>query len=59
MDKALDDALRQALTPDEEADFRLNQTILNQVKEQRTMTENKKTKLSAAAAVAALVLCAS
>ena len=26
MDKALDDALRQALTPDEEADFRLNQT---------------------------------
>ena len=44
MDKALDDALRQALTPDEEADFRLNQTILNQVKEQRTMTENKKTK---------------
>lgn len=59
MDKELDDALRQALTPDEEADFGLNQTILNQAKELRTMREKKNRNLSAAAAVAALVLCVS
>lgn len=59
MDKKFDDALRHALTPDDEAGFWLNQKILNQIKEHGTMAGKKKRKLSAAAISAALALCAS
>lgn len=59
MDKEFDDALRQALTPGDEADFWLNQKILNRLKEQETVAERKKRRLPAAAVIAILVLCAS
>lgn len=59
MDKIFDDALRHALTPCDEAEFWLNQKILNRMEEQRTMVERKKRRLSAAAIIAALVLCMS
>lgn len=67
MDKRFDDALRCALAPDDEADFWLNQKILNRLKEQNTMEgRNKirlrirlKRRLSAAAVAAALALCVS
>lgn len=58
MDKKLDDALRHALTPCEEADFELNQKIINLAEEQSVMTEGKKRRLSMAAIIAALVFCA-
>ena len=56
MDKKLDDALRQALAPCEEADFWLNQKILNQAEEQSTMEKRMKRRLSAAAIIAVSVL---
>lgn len=59
MDKKFDDALRHALTPSDEANFWLNQKILNRMEEQRTMAERKKKSLSVAAMIAALVLCMS
>ncbi len=59
MDKKFDDALRHALTPCDEANFWLNQKILNRVEEQRAMGERKKRKLPVAAIIAALVLCVS
>ncbi len=59
MDKKFDDALRHALTPCEEANFWLNQKILNRAEEQRTMAERKKRKLSVATMIAILVLCVS
>ncbi|MCM1025124.1 MAG: NlpC/P60 family protein [Roseburia sp.] len=58
MNEKFDEAIRQALTPSEEADFRLNRKIINQIKERETMIGKKKMKLSAAAMIAALVLCA-
>lgn len=67
MDKKLDDALRNALMPRDEADFWLNQKIVNHTKEQRamtqreitqrTMTAKRKGKLAAVASAAAAVLC--
>ena len=59
MDKKLDDALRHALTPSDEATFWLNQKILNRVEDQRTMTKKKKRRLSAAIISAVLMLCMS
>lgn len=59
MDKKLDDALRHALTPSDEAEFWLNQKILNQVEEQRPLVERKNRRLLATAIIAALVLCMS
>ncbi len=59
MDKKFDDALRHALTPCDEADFWLNQKILNRVEEQRPMVERKRRKLTVAAMIAICVLCAS
>ena len=56
MDKIFDDALRHALTPSDEAEFWLNQKILNRVEEHRTMVERKKKSLSVAAIIAALAL---
>lgn len=56
MNKKLDDALRHALAPREEADFRLNQKILNQIKELRIMT-GKRRRLSPVPVLAALALC--
>jgi len=54
----LDNALRHALTPGDEADIRLNQKILNQAEEKRKMAERKNWRLTAAIA-AGLVLCIS
>ena len=69
MDKKLDDALRNALMPRDEADLRLNRKILNHAKEQRAMTQREITqrtmtakrtgKLTAVASAAAVVLCVS
>ena len=39
MNDKLDNALRHALTPGDEADIRLNQKILNQAEEKRKMAE--------------------
>lgn len=58
MDK-FDDALRHALAPSDEADFCLNQKILDRLEEQRTMVGRKKKSLSVAVIIAALVLCMS
>lgn len=58
MDRRFDDALRHALAPNDEADFRLNQKIINQIKEQNTMAGGRNRRLSAAA-IAALALCVS
>ncbi len=55
--KELDELLRHTLSPKNEPDFWLNQNILNQVKEQRTMTGRKKRRAYAATIAAALVLC--
>ena len=65
MDKKLDDALRNALMPRDEADLRLNRKIVNHAKEQRamtqreitqrTMTAKRKGKLAAVASAAAAV----
>lgn len=57
MDKIFDDALRHALTPCDEADFWLNQKILNRIEEHGTMMERKRR--FSAAIIAALVLCVS
>ena len=59
MDEKLDRLLKHALTPTDEPDERLNQNILNQVKERETM--NKKTirtmrRIPAAAMAAVIVL---
>lgn len=59
MGKQLDELLRHALTPNDEPDFWLNQKIVNQAKEHRTMTRRKKTRLPAAAIVAVMVMCLS
>ena len=59
MDKKFDNALRHALAPSDEAEFWLNQKILNRVEEQRPMVERKKRRLSVAVIIAALVLCMS
>ncbi len=59
MDKKFDDALRHALTPCEEANFWLNQKILNRVEEGVTMAEGKKRRVSAAAVITILALCLS
>ena len=58
MNDKLDNALRHALTPGDEADIRLNQKILNQAEEKRKMAERKNWRLTAAIA-AGLVLCIS
>ena len=70
MDKKLDEALRQALAPCEEADFWLNQKILNRaaglaenkedIKEEKNkMGIRRKKRGLSAAAIAAAVLCTS
>lgn len=59
MNKKFDDALRHALTPKDEADFWLNQKILNRIEEPKTMAVRKKKRLSTAAIIAVLVLCVS
>lgn len=58
MNDKLDNALRHALTPGDEADIWLNQKILNQAEEKRKMAERKNWRLTAAIA-AGLVLCIS
>ncbi len=58
MNDKLDNALRHALTPGDEADIRLNQKILNQAEEKRKMAERKNWRLTAAIA-GGLVLCIS
>ncbi len=58
MDNELDKVLRHALTPTDEPDFWLNQKIVNEEKEQKSMGR-KQRRLSAAVAGAALVLCIS
>lgn len=58
MNDKLDNALRHALTPGDEADIRLNQKILNQAEEKRKMAERKNWRLTATIA-AGLVLCIS
>lgn len=55
----LDNALRHALTPNDEANFWLNQKILNLGEEQKTLEKTKKRGLSAATIIAAMVLCIS
>ena len=57
MNKSLDDVLRYALFPQDEADGRLNQTILNRLKEDATMKSYHKKRISTAALVAILILC--
>lgn len=59
MDKKFDDALRHALTPNDEAEFGLNRKILNQIEKQGTMPGRQRRKLPAAAILAAFVLCVS
>ena len=59
MGNNLDELLKHALTPVDEPDFLLNQRIVNQVKEQRTMTNKNKRRFPAVAAIAALVMCLS
>lgn len=62
MDSRFENALRQALTPSEEASTWLNQKIVNQMEEHGTMIEKKKRKFptaSAAAILGSLVLCVS
>lgn len=56
MEKELDELLRHALTPTEQPDFWLNQRILNQVKEQKSMKRKTMRRLPAAALAAALLL---
>lgn len=57
MDKKFDDALKHALTPNDEAEFWLNRKILNQIEKQGTMPGRQRKKLPAAAILAAFVLC--
>ncbi len=59
MKRNYDELLKQALAPDDEPDFWLNQKIVNQAKEHREMTRRKKTRLPAAAIVAIMVMCLS
>lgn len=59
MDKKFDDALKHALTPSDEADYWLDQKIVNQIKERGTMTGKKKGRSAAAAMITALALCVS
>jgi len=56
MNKNFDDALRHALAPRDEADFWLNQKILNQAEEQKTMVRKRR---RSAAVIAAFLLCMS
>ncbi len=58
MDKKFDKEIRHALTPRDEADFWLNQKILNRVEEGVTMAEGKKRRVSAAV-ITILALCLS
>lgn len=58
MNDKFDNALRHALTPSDEADFWLNQKILNQTEEKKIMAERKSRRMAAVIA-AALVLCIS
>lgn len=59
MEKQLDDLLKHALTPTEEPEERLNQRILNQVKEQKQMEGRSVKRWSTAVGLAAMVLCLS
>ena len=56
MKRDLDTLLKQALTPTMEPDRRLNQGILRQVKENKTMDMKKVRRIPAAAVAAAIVL---
>lgn len=56
--KSMDDILTNALTPSEEPEFRLNQSIIAQAKEDHSMKPNKIKKFTAIACSAALVLAA-
>lgn len=60
MRNELDELLKQALTPIDEPDARLNQSIINQVKEQESRKKRIWKRIPAAALVAAIVIgCAS
>ncbi len=56
MKKDLDKVLKQALTPTIKPDSRLNQSILRQVKEKKSMDHKKIRRIPAAAVAAAVVL---
>lgn len=56
MKKEIDDLLKQALTPSDEPDFRVNREILNQVKETNQMGKRRNKRIPAAALACALVL---
>lgn len=58
MKKTVDDLLKDALSPTEEPDFRLNQKILNQAKETKQMKKRNMRKIAATAACAVMVLVA-
>lgn len=57
MEKELDELLKHALSPKDEPDFWLNQRILNQAKEQRTMIRRKKRIAAVATFATVLLLC--
>ena len=59
MDKKFDDALRHALAPSDEAEYCLNQKILNRVGEKSVMVEREKRRVSVAIIITALLLCMS
>ncbi len=56
MRNELDELLKHALTPIDEPDARLNQSIINQVKEQESMKKRIWKRIPAAALVAAIVI---
>ncbi len=55
-DKNLEQLLQQALSPEEEPDYWLNQKILKKAKEREMMNKPYKKKISVAAISAAIVL---
>lgn len=57
MNNQIDDILQRALTPAEEADGMINQTILNYLKEDTLMKPYHKKRISVAVLVAILILC--
>ena len=59
MDKKFDDALRHALAPNDEAEYYLNQKILNRIGEKSVMVERERGRVSVAIIITALLLCIS
>ena len=57
MNKSFDDVLRYALYPQDEADGKINQTILSRLREDTTMKSYQKKHFSVAVLVAILILC--